>query len=133
VAQEVPDGDSARHQAGEPAFDGCVEGQPSFRHELQYDRGDERLRNAPDPEAVGRPHRCAARSVREPTGTTPWLVVIDQQQCTGSARGDDLVEKMRERRFPRGAVYGRLDECDRDGGRDRNEQREGCPPDRHAC
>jgi hypothetical protein len=95
VAQQVLDGDEPGvGRLGEPALDVVAEREPAFLHELQHDRGGQRLGGARDLEALVGPYRLARLGARQAAGCPPAAFAGERDR---HARGRHVLQHFVER------------------------------------
>jgi hypothetical protein len=94
VVEQVAEADSAAlaEAPGEELAEAVVERDPVLGDELQHDRGDEALRDAPDPERVLRSRASPAELGLPGDDDDALAVPLDERDDGGNlARGDEPV------------------------------------------
>ena len=101
MTEQVPERDrlAVRNGPGQPVVDRIVERELPLADELENDGGDERLRDAPDPEAIRHPHRRLSSEIRvaarEPQRS---VLAVDEHDDSRYAGCDELVHLRLQRR-----------------------------------
>ncbi len=96
VLKQVADLDPVRvlsQEPGQPPIHRVAQTDPPLGDELEHDRGDHRLGDAADAEAVGCSHRGAVSRVAHPALPRPGAgLVFDPRERARRARAHDRVE-----------------------------------------
>jgi hypothetical protein len=123
----LPFGDGSR----QPALDVVFKRELALTHELENDRGHERLRDAADAEAVARPHQGLRFQVsitaREPNRPPAFT---DEEHRTRDARCNNPIEAALKLRFTGRSLACGTHRRDESYGRERERRTPACHPPR---
>ena len=92
MVEQLADRDrpAVRDEPRQPFLDRVIEAEPPLADELESDRGNERLRNAPDPEAIGRAQRDARCRLPRPVATRRAPPAFGRRERPRALLADEL-------------------------------------------